>query len=287
MREYRIRNVLPCLAIGLVACAARGNQTLSLDKIKLPPGFSISIYATGVPNAREMALGSNGTLFAGSMNAGNVYAVVDHDSDNRADEVIKVANGLNMPSGIAFRNGSLYVAEVSRVTRYDNIEAQLKNPPKPVVVNDKFPHETHHGWKFIAFGPDGLLYVPVGAPCNVCRPDERHAVINRMNADGSGLEVFATGIRNTVGFDWHPQTKEFRFSGLPRRRHHGSRCRARALSQVHTACDQSGPARGCYRNAVLHGHDVSARISQSDFYRRTRFLESKYTDWLPDHLGPT
>jgi len=212
MREYRIRNVLPCLAIGLVACAARGNQTLSLDKIKLPPGFSISIYATGVPNAREMALGSNGTLFAGSMNAGNVYAVVDHDSDNRADEVIKVANGLNMPSGIAFRNGSLYVAEVSRVTRYDNIEAQLKNPPKPVVVNDKFPHETHHGWKFIAFGPDGLLYVPVGAPCNVCRPDERHAVINRMNADGSGLEVFASGIRNTVGFDWHPQTKELWFT---------------------------------------------------------------------------
>src|SRR6266705_6595890 len=199
MREYRIRNVLPCLAIGLVACAARGNQTLSLDKIKLPPGFSISIYATGVPNAREMALGSNGTLFAGSMNAGNVYAVVDHDSDNRADEVIKVANGLNMPSGIAFRTGSLYVAEVSRVTRYDNIEAQLKNPPKPVIVNDKFPHETHHGWKFIAFGPDGLLYVPVGAPCNVCESsDPRFAAILRFRPDGTPVDTMARGVRNTV-----------------------------------------------------------------------------------------
>src|SRR6266704_4955554 len=212
MREYRIRNVLPCLAIGLVACAARGNQTLSLDKIKLPPGFSISIYATGVPNAQEMALGSNGTLFAGSMNAGNVYAVVDHDSDNRADEVIKVANGLNMPSGIAFRNGSLYVAEVSRVTRYDNIEAQLKNPPKPVIVNDKFPHETHHGWKFIAFGPDGFLYVPVGAPCNICQPEPMYAAIHRMRPDGSGFETFARGVRNTVGFDWHPDTHELWFT---------------------------------------------------------------------------
>jgi glucose/arabinose dehydrogenase len=96
--------------------------------------------------------------------------------------------------------------------RYDNIESQLKNRPKPVVVNDKFPTDRHHGWKFIAFGPDGMLYVPVGAPCNICRPDARHGVINRMKPDGSGLEVFATGVRNSVGFDWHPETKELWFT---------------------------------------------------------------------------
>jgi glucose/arabinose dehydrogenase len=117
-----------------------------------------------------------------------------------------------MPSGITFRDGALYVAEISRVLRYDNIESQLRNPPKPVVVNDKFPSDRHHGWKFIAFGPDNMLYVPVGAPCNICRPDERHGVIMRMNVDGSGLEVFATGVRNSVGFDWHPVTKELWFT---------------------------------------------------------------------------
>jgi glucose/arabinose dehydrogenase len=211
MNRY-LRPVLAILVIALFVVALRSGQALPIDTIKLPAGFQIHVYATGVANARQMALGSNGTLFVGSMNAGNVYAVVDRDKDNRADEVVKIASGLEMPSGIAFRDGSLYVAEISRVTRYDNIESHLKNPPKPVVVNDQFPHDRHHGWKFIAFGPDGMLYVPVGAPCNVCRPDPRHALINRMNADGSGLETFATGIRNTVGFDWHPITKELWFT---------------------------------------------------------------------------
>jgi len=211
MSRY-LRGVLLVVIIGLFVSVLRSGQPLPLEKIKLPPGFSISIYATGVPNAREMALGTNGTLFVGSREAGNVYAIVDRDKDSHADEVIKIAQGLKMPSGVAFHDGSLYVAEVSRVLRYDNIESHLKAPPKPVIVNDKFPQETHHGWKFIAFGPDGMLYVPVGAPCNVCRPDDRHALINRMKPEGSGLEVFATGIRNTVGFDWHPITKELWFT---------------------------------------------------------------------------
>jgi glucose/arabinose dehydrogenase len=211
MSRY-FRLLLAVAIIVLFVVALRSGQALPIEKIKLPPGFSVSIYATGVRNARQMALGSQGTVFVGSMNAGYVYALVDRDKDNRADEVIRIAEGLNMPSGIAFRDGSLYVAAVSRVLRYDNIESQLKTPPKPVVVSDKFPTDSHHGWKFIAFGPDGMLYVPVGAPCNVCRPDDRHAVINRMNADGSGLEVFAKGIRNSVGFDWHPVTKELWFT---------------------------------------------------------------------------
>ncbi|HVL68790.1 MAG TPA: sorbosone dehydrogenase family protein [Vicinamibacterales bacterium] len=189
---------------------AAQEKTLPLDQIKLPPGFSIAVYSADVPNARQMALGDKGTLFVGSRNARRVYAVVDADGDQKADRVHVIATGLNMPSGIAFRNGSLYVAEVSRVIRYDDIEAKLESPPEPVVVNDQFPTERAHGWKYLGFGPDGWLYVPVGAPCNICeRPDdERFATITRMKPDGSGLEIFARGIRNTVGFDWHPRTRE-------------------------------------------------------------------------------
>jgi glucose/arabinose dehydrogenase len=209
------RNIRSALGFLILCFGASGCATQAEphpEQVKLPPGFSISVYASGVDEARQMALGPNGTLFVGSMNAGNVYAVVDRDKDNRADEVVTIAKGLNMPSGVAFRNGSLYVAEVWRVTRYDDIESKLKSPPPPVVVNDKFPREGHHGWKFIAFGPDGMLYVPVGVPCNICRPEEQYGTINRINADGSGLEIFARGVRNSVGFDFHPETKELWFT---------------------------------------------------------------------------
>jgi glucose/arabinose dehydrogenase len=202
------------LASGISAQAPAPPPTLLLDTIKLPPGFSIAVYATGVPNARQMALGDKGTLFVGSRTARKVYAVVDRDRDQKGDQVLTIADGLNMPSGLAFRNGALYVAEVSRVIRFDDIESRLENPPAPVVVNDTLPTERLHGWKFIAFGPDGMLYVPVGAPCNICdrSDDKRFGSIMRMKADGTGLEVFASGIRNTVGFDWHPSTKELWFT---------------------------------------------------------------------------
>ncbi|MEE9220867.1 MAG: sorbosone dehydrogenase family protein [candidate division NC10 bacterium] len=198
-----------CLHLG---STVSGNQDLPLNKIRLPDGFEISIYASDVPGARSMAVGPNGTLFVGTR-VGKVYAIVDRNRNNRADEVITVARGLRMPNGVAFRGGALYVGEVSRVLRYDNIEARLSNPPTPVVVNDTFPGDRHHGWKFIRFGPDGQLYVPVGAPCNVCeRSDGHYALIMRMNPDGTGLEVFARGVRNTVGFDWHPETKTLWFT---------------------------------------------------------------------------
>ena len=185
---------------------------LPLADIKLPPGFVIDVYAR-VPNARQMALGSNGTLFVGSREAGLVHAVVDKDGDQKGEEVLTLGRGLRMPSGVAFKDGSLYVAEISRVIRFDGIESRLSNPPDPVVVNDTFPTERHHGWKFIAFGPDGMLYVPVGAPCNVCeRTEPIYASITRMKPDGSGREIFASGVRNTVGFDWHPVTKELWFT---------------------------------------------------------------------------
>jgi glucose/arabinose dehydrogenase len=184
-----------------------------LDRITLPDGFHIAVYSDDVPNARQLALGTNGTVFAGSRRAGSVYAVVDHDGDGVADETYTIAGGLAMPSGIAFRDGALYVAAVSRVLRFDDIESHLTNPPAPTVIRDDLPTETHHGWKFIQFGPDGLLYVPVGAPCNICKQsDERFATILRMNPDGSNLEVFAHGVRNSVGFDWDPRTGELWFT---------------------------------------------------------------------------
>ena len=183
--------------------------------VKLPEGFSIDYYAENIEGARSMALSPNGTLFVGSRDAGKVYAVLDTNNDSKADNVLVLAEGLDMPNGVAFRNGSLYVAEVSRVIRYDDIESRLQNPPEPVVVNSSFPAERSHGWKYIKFGPDGKLYIPVGMPCNVCNKegeDARFGTIMRMEPDGSQLEIFAKGVRNSVGFDWNPQTGELWFT---------------------------------------------------------------------------
>jgi glucose/arabinose dehydrogenase len=198
-----------CLAMSSGCSGAQ----LRPDDIKLPTGFRIDVYSANVPGARSMTLGAKGTLFVGSRSEGKVYAVVDRNGDHKADSVITIDSGLRSPNGVAFRDGSLYVAEISRVLRYDNIEARLNDPPGPVVVNSSFPDKSHHGWKFIRFGPDGRLYVPVGAPCNVCEEkDPRFASIMRMAPDGSNLEIFARGVRNTVGFDWHPRTGELWFT---------------------------------------------------------------------------
>lgn len=185
---------------------------LPLSSIKLPQGFAISIFAE-VEDARSMALSPNGTLFIGNKSGDKVYAVKDLDGDYKADKKWVIASGLNMPNGVAFKNGNLYVAEVSRVTKFKDIESKLNNPGTPEVVYDKFPTESHHGWKYIAFGPDGKLYVPVGAPCNICESKEPiYASIHRMNDDGTGLELFASGVRNTVGFTWHPESKNIWFT---------------------------------------------------------------------------
>jgi glucose/arabinose dehydrogenase len=211
-------------------CLAQGRQVIAvnnplrvdpkeyLDKIKLPSGFKIEMYAENVEGARSMAWGAKGTLFVGTFRQGRnipgkVYALIDRNRDFKADTVLTIAQGLNMPNGLAFRNGDLYVAEISRITKLENVEAQLFAPPQPQVINASFPTDTWHGWKFIRFGPDGKLYVPVGAPCNTCERQEGiFASITRMNPDGSGLEIYAKGIRNTVGFDWHPTTKELWFT---------------------------------------------------------------------------
>ena len=202
-------------AVLALATGALNAADLPLEQIKLPPGFSIELW-TRVDNPRQMALGrhdrSGGTLFVGSMNAGKVHAI-RFDASFKAQAPKPIASDLPRPVGVTYKDGRLYVSAISRILRFDDIEQRLDNPPEAVTVTDQLPSETHHGWKFIAFGPDGKLYVPVGAPCNICDPDtERYANILRMDEDGSGREVFARGVRNSVGFDWHPQTKELWFT---------------------------------------------------------------------------
>lgn len=195
------------------AAKAPARPARTVEGIRLPPGFEITMYCDRVPGARSMALSPGGVLFVGTRDDGKVYAVVDANGDNVADDVKVVAQGLNQPNGVAVRDGALYVAEISRILRYDNIESRLSQPPKPVVVFDKLPSDYHHGQKYIAFGPDGWLYVPVGAPCNIClKKDPRFASLMRVNLKTGDYEVFAHGIRNTVGFTWHPETKNLWFT---------------------------------------------------------------------------
>ncbi|WP_081646868.1 PQQ-dependent sugar dehydrogenase [Limisalsivibrio acetivorans] len=174
--------------------------------VDMPDGFSIEIFADDLPGARSMVMGDEGTLFVGSRGAGNVYAVRDTDGDGTADKKWVIAEGLNSPNGTAFRNGSLYIGEIHRIIRFDNIEDRLDNPPEPVVVYDELPNDDWHGWKYISFGPDGRLYIPVGAPCNVCDEGHPFAALHSIKPDGTDFRTEATGIRNTVGFDWNPKT---------------------------------------------------------------------------------
>jgi glucose/arabinose dehydrogenase len=186
-----------------------------LGFLEAPAGFKVEVYAKDVPNARQMALGKDGIIYVGSRRDGRVHAVVDFDHDYKADTVYTIASDLRMPNGVAYKDGNLYVAEVSKIWRFDAIDEHLKNPPKPVLITDEYPTKAHHGWKYIAFGPDGKLYVPVGAPCNVCNKEDENPIfasLTRINADGSGREIIAHGIRNTVGFTWHPKTGNLWFT---------------------------------------------------------------------------
>jgi len=187
---------------------------VQLDKIKLPPNFKIEVWAADIPNARSMTISDNGIVFVGNRQENNVYAVIDEDKDGKADFKYILAEDLNMPNGVAYKDGDLYVAEVNRILRFKDIKNTL-NSPKYDVIYEGYPTESHHGWKFIAFGPDGMLYVPVGAPCNICESDDEvFASITRLdpNAANPKPEVYAHGVRNTVGFDWHPVTGELWFT---------------------------------------------------------------------------
>ncbi|MBN7812663.1 sorbosone dehydrogenase family protein [Algoriphagus sp. H41] len=216
-----------CLCLGMLCLNAHCQQNASgkkdirsatakvkLDRLELQPGFKIEVWAAEVPNARSMALSDNGTVFVGTRQGKNVYGLVDEDKDGKADVRYTLATGLDMPNGVAYKDGDLYVAEVSRILKFADIQNTLAQPSYEVVF-DGYPSERHHGWKFIAFGPDGLLYVPVGAPCNICESENPFfASITRLDISkpGSKPEIYAHGVRNSVGFDWHPVTKELWFT---------------------------------------------------------------------------
>jgi glucose/arabinose dehydrogenase len=184
-------------------------EEIPIGKIQVPEGFVISVWASGIPNARSMTVGKNGTVFVGTRFVGTVYAIVDRNGQREVKPILK---GLYRPNGVAFRNGSLYVAEVSRILRYDNIESSLDSPPRPVVVFDTLPKDEPHGWKFMTLGPDGWLYFQIGSPGNILIPPVTHAQIARVDPDRGVLETVVTGVRNSVGMDFHPLTKELWFT---------------------------------------------------------------------------
>jgi glucose/arabinose dehydrogenase len=191
---------------------------LPMDRLNLPPGFRISVFAE-VINPRQLAISPGGVVFSGSKRGGEVYAIMDDDRDGEADRVISIDRGLTQPTGIAFRDGDLYVGDINRLMVYRDVvkklEQNLIQDLKPVIITDRLPHKRHHGWKYLGFGPDNLLYFNIGAPCNICLSDNPwFASIMRVDIDKQPLDfqVFAQGVRNSVGFDWHPITNELWFT---------------------------------------------------------------------------
>jgi glucose/arabinose dehydrogenase len=185
---------------------------LPVDKLKLPAGFKAEVWSHGHPGARTMVMGPKGTVFMGTRQIGRVYAITNKDGKREAKVLLQ---GLTQPNGLAIRDGALYVLAINKVLRFDNIEDRLDNIGEPVDLTDKFnlPPDVHHNWKYADFGPDGKFYIQVGANCNICELNPGvHGQIRRYNADGSGMEIIARGVRNTVGFDWHPETKELWFT---------------------------------------------------------------------------
>ncbi|MBD3312930.1 sorbosone dehydrogenase family protein [Candidatus Woesearchaeota archaeon] len=205
-----------CSEVNLPSDAREPDTIISM--IELPEGFSVEVYAD-VPDARSLALGQDNTVFVGNRRNGNVYAIIDNDQDYNPDRTVRIASDMNMPNGLAYRDRDLYVAEVSRVIVFRDIENKIKNMDPAgegdleyEVLFDGYPDDTGHGWKFISFSPDGNLFVPVGAPCNICEKEDPYASITRLDRNFSSYEVYARGVRNTVGFDWHPETGELWFT---------------------------------------------------------------------------
>ena len=200
----------PSLSPNPPGISAMPADEIPVSKLKVPAGFKVELWASGMPNGRSMTESANGTVFVGTRFTGNVYAVVTKDGKR---EVKTIAKGLHRPNGVAFANGSLYVAELSRIIRYDNIEQNLDNPPAPVVVFDALPKDEPHGWKFMKLSPDGqYLYFQIGTPANIVVPPATHATIVRLNLKTNILETVATGVRNSVGMDFQPGSKELWFT---------------------------------------------------------------------------
>ena len=210
--ERLMKKPLLCLlplfvSFGSLPAAAQSDPALA--DIRLPDGFSIEVFADEVPNARSMVAGDNGTVFVATRSDGRVFAI--RPDAVGADRLVTVAEGLRTPNGIDFHDGDLYVAETRRLIRFRDIEASLDDIPDYEVLDESFPTERHHGWRYIKFGPDGKLYMSIGAPCNVC-DREGFGIIQRMDPDGSNKVTFAYGVRNSVGLEFHPQTGELWFT---------------------------------------------------------------------------
>jgi glucose/arabinose dehydrogenase len=182
---------------------------IPINNFNLPPGFAVEVWATGIPGGRAMALGDKGKIYVGTRIIGRVYEITDN-GDTRTSRV--VVDKLTQPAGVAFAKGSLYVFAIDKVLRYDGIESNPNVQPVDLTAKFNLPPLQHHNWKYVRFGPDGKLYVPFGAPCNICEPTAEYAQLRRYNPDGSGMEVIARGIRNTQGFDWNPKTGELWFT---------------------------------------------------------------------------
>lgn len=213
--KYKLINGLILAALSLHALssfAAAADVEANLSKLKMPPGFKVEIYAE-VPGARQMALGTTGTVFVGTRGK-KVYAIIDKNKDHKADSVMTLMDDLTVGNGVAVHEGTLYVAEQHRITRYKGVDFDLNREFMKTreVVYDKLPNKTHHGWRYLKFGPDNKLYATIGAPCNICDPTGIEASIIRMNPDGSKMEVFAKGIRNSVGMDFQPGTNVLHFT---------------------------------------------------------------------------
>ena len=219
-KYYALATVIPIVLVILVMFSgyitpfipSRPVKNNISSQINLSEGFEIQYYSKDVPGARSMALSDSGTLFVGSRGEGKIYAVLDNNKDNVGEEVLALDENLNSPNGVALKNGSLYVATISKILKYENIEENLESPPEPEIVFEGYPENSQHGWKFIKFGPEGDLYVPVGAPCNICNPEEPFATLTRLDLSEGSYEIYAEGIRNTVGFDWNPETGNLWFT---------------------------------------------------------------------------
>lgn len=200
------------LFIAVIFFASHSAGAISLDDLSLPPGFKIDYFAEDVASARQMALSDKGIVYVGSMNAGNVYALQDKDNDGKAEKRWIIAKGLKRPSGIAFKDGDLYVADINRILKFSQIDDHLEQPKSTVFFSD-LPEDSQHGWKFLRFAPNGELIIPVGAPCNICEaPSDKHARLFSLNMETKKLTELAQGVRNSVGFDFHPSSGELWFS---------------------------------------------------------------------------
>jgi glucose/arabinose dehydrogenase len=188
---------------------AAAADKIPLDKLKLPKGFNLELYASGMANARSMALGEKGTVFVGSRVQDKVYAITNKEGKRQVHVLV---SGLYRPNGVAYKDGTLYIAELSQISKIEHVEDQIDKSPKPVVIYSDLPKDEAHGWKYLAIGPDNKLYFEVGQPGNNVLHDDDHGQLRRVNLDGTGAEKIAFGIRNTVGFDWSPKSHELYFT---------------------------------------------------------------------------